>query len=101
LMSFPQSMSSRRRGAGIQCLQIVLDACLRRACPCGGRGMTEFRTFFEFVILRWQKTDDGCQMSDDGGRKQMTENRWWMTEDQQSRFSRFDPTASLCRIFPP
>jgi hypothetical protein len=35
--------------AGIQCFRIVLDACLRRACPCGGRGMTEFRTFYEFV----------------------------------------------------
>ncbi len=27
--------------AGIQYFQIVLDACLRRACPCEGRGMTE------------------------------------------------------------
>ena len=35
--------------AGIQCFQIVLNACLRRACPCEGRGMTEFRTFYEFV----------------------------------------------------
>jgi hypothetical protein len=39
--------------AGIQCFQIVLDACLRRACPCEGRGMTEFRTFYEFVIIRY------------------------------------------------
>jgi hypothetical protein len=37
--------------AGIQCFQIVLDACLRRACPCGGRGMTEFHTFYEFVNI--------------------------------------------------
>jgi hypothetical protein len=35
--------------AEIQYIQIVLDACLRRACPCAGRGMTEFRTFCEFV----------------------------------------------------
>jgi hypothetical protein len=34
---------------GIQCFQKLLDACLRRACPCEGRGMTEFRTFYEFV----------------------------------------------------
>jgi hypothetical protein len=27
--------------AGIQYFQLVMDACLRRACPCGGRGMTE------------------------------------------------------------
>ncbi len=33
--------------AGIQSFQIVLDACLRRACPCVGRGMTEFWTFYE------------------------------------------------------
>ena len=35
--------------AGIQYFQILLDACLRRACPCGGRGMTEFRTFYETI----------------------------------------------------
>ena len=38
--------------AGIQCFQIVLDACLRRACPCEGRDMTEFQTFYVFVNLR-------------------------------------------------
>ena len=35
--------------AGIQYFQILLDACLRRACPCVGRGMTEFRTFYETI----------------------------------------------------
>ena len=28
--------------AGIQYFKVLLDACLRRACPCAGRGMTEF-----------------------------------------------------------
>ena len=37
--------------AGIQYFQIVLDACLRRACPCEGRGMTEIRIFHEFVKI--------------------------------------------------
>jgi hypothetical protein len=35
--------------AGIQFFQMLLDACLRRACPCEGRGKTEFRTFYESV----------------------------------------------------
>jgi hypothetical protein len=47
--SFKSSFDVIPAKAEIQCFQIVMDACLRRACPCEGRGTTEARTFYEFV----------------------------------------------------
>jgi len=35
--------------AGIQYFQVLLDACLCRACPCRGRGRTRFWTFYGII----------------------------------------------------
>jgi hypothetical protein len=47
--------------AGIQYIKIDMEACLRRACPCEGRGRTEFWAFYEFVKIEQVRSAEADQ----------------------------------------